>query len=168
MVCAELGTRGGERGDDGNEYPRTPDDVNGLHCAFGSLGLFSFVIGDDGAKRPMIERPSYHRLAYVDAYKLDKCARTLAKIERRTAKMRETRGYPTTWGEDVLRFAEATGATWIAFDEKTIRHVDSDRNLHGARWAFYAPGEARWLLERLADSWMVKVKETRETEAAAS
>jgi hypothetical protein len=153
---AYLGTRPGTEDDrdrDGHEYPRSPDRVNGFECHHGSLGIYAWSF--DGRVQP--GTLEYERLAYVDAYKLAACVKTLATIQRRFGKMADTRGRAAGWSESVARFAEATGAKWIAFDATAIGRIDAQegrepRDLRGARFVFVPLREAPGMLRALEAS----------------
>jgi hypothetical protein len=157
-VDAELAERAGERGADGREYPKTPDTINGLECSHGSLGMHAWAMNG----RLSSNRPEYERLHYVDAYALGGYVKTLALIEKRLLKMRGARGYATSWADHVLRFAEATGARFVAFPADVIERIDRQagrrpRDLHGEKWAFFSTGDAADSLRHFEASFAPQV-----------
>lgn len=154
----ELGERREDTRDARGEFPYTPDTVKGLECEHGSLGLYSWVFD---AKVSLGSGPEYQRLAYVDAYKLTGYAKTLATLNRRLAKYRDARGSSQSWTDQVLRFAEATGAKWIALPKAALDHVDAHSGRTGWRareaWTFFSPADALFHLRGLESSFGPKV-----------
>jgi hypothetical protein len=138
---------------DGHDYPRSPDNVNGLHCDHGSLGFRSWVF--DG-RASGCDGPGYERLSYVDWQKLEACTKTVRTLRARLEKMAQTRGHTLTFSEYAIRFAEACGAGEVCFPVETLHRIDR-ANGHartlGVRWAFVKVGQAASMLRDLEASF---------------
>jgi hypothetical protein len=146
----------------GPEYPRSPSTVNGLECHHGSLGIYAWSF--DG--RVSSWTLEYEKVAYLDAYKLEGCAKTLRTLDRKFQRMADSRGAAASWADAITRFAEATGAKWLAFDDTAIGRIDAQeerepRDLRGARFVFVALRDAPRMLRALEASFAPKQASVR-------
>lgn len=155
-IDAYLCERSTNDRDHGEEYPRTPDTVNGLETSHGALGVSAWVFS--GAVSPSYDGPSYERLSHVTAHKMSDFAKTLATVTKRIEAMYRTRGPAASWSDYVQRFAEACGAETVCFPVEVLHRIDRSqgrepRDTMGSRWRFFDMASGVHMLRQLEASF---------------
>lgn len=104
----------------------------------------------------------YDRQYRVKQHDAERMYKTLSRIAKAQDRIRETEGWPQTFGQVVNRFARIVGAKTIL-----VENNEQHRDVTGERYTWSSPGRAVSQIDDLTAAWVRALKKKQEQEQQA-